>query len=52
MDYRFIEQLLDLPRIRISRIVQQQDEILIWIYIQCFLPMIDCKLKIGYLSIL
>lgn len=33
MDYRLIEQLLDLPRIRISRIVQQQDAILIWVYV-------------------
>lgn len=33
MEYELIERLLDLPRIRISRIVQQENEILIWVYI-------------------
>lgn len=33
MDFSFIEQLLDLPRIKIRRIVQQKAEILIWVYI-------------------
>ncbi|MBC8186541.1 transposase [candidate division KSB1 bacterium] len=33
MDYLLIEQFLNLPLIRIRRIVQQKDEILIWVYI-------------------
>jgi transposase len=33
MDYQLIEQLLNLPRIKIRNIVQQKDEILIWVYI-------------------
>ena len=33
MNYDFIEQLLDLPRVRIRHIEQKEDEILIWIYI-------------------
>lgn len=33
MDYQFIEQLLDLPRVRIRNIVYQKDEVHIWIYI-------------------
>lgn len=32
-NYAFIEKLLDLPRIRISRIEQHKNEILIWVYI-------------------
>ena len=33
MEFSLIEQLLDLPRIQISRIQQRDDEILIWVYI-------------------
>ena len=33
MDYNLIEQLLGLPRIKISHIEQHDNEILIWIYI-------------------
>ena len=32
-NFSLIEELLDLPRIRISRIEQNEKEILIWIYI-------------------
>lgn len=33
MNYYFLEQLLDLPRVRIRHIEQKEDEILIWVYI-------------------
>jgi transposase len=33
MDYSLIEQLLDLPRVRIFRVEQKSDEIFIWVYI-------------------
>lgn len=33
MDYNLIEQLIDLPRIKIKRIEFQNDEVLIWIYL-------------------
>ena len=33
MNYEIIEQLLDLPRVRIKGIEQREEEILIWVYI-------------------
>ena len=52
MNYEIMQQLLDLPRVRIKDIEQREKEILIWVYIpdgQHVCPgcgMIHTKLKI------